>query len=400
MTSSKEVVIISNYYYPEMGAAPGRITSLAEAFQESGYKVRVICPLPNYPEGRIFKAYRGRLKAKESIKGIQIDRLWIYPSKSKNGLLRVLSMTSFALSLLLFLPFTKTKSVSWFVVQSPPLFVSFFSVFAIKRLLRKKVCLNVSDLWPGSAVELGVLKKGRLYKLLCRMESYIYKNSDVISGQSQEIIDHIRGFTLRPSFVYRNIPKNGSGFETNLPSRVPKKVVYAGLLGFAQGIYKICSEIDFNSLGLEFHIYGNGMEREEIEAFIDENQERGVFYQGTFKKEEAANVLRGYDAALVPLTVRINGAVPSKIFELTNLGVPVLFAGGGEGASIVEGMGLGMTCAPGDVRAIEKMLIDFDNLSEMEYSLIKKRLLNASENSFNYKEQFTSFLNFMESEHK
>lgn len=393
-------MIISNYYFPEMGAAPGRITSQAEAFQESGYEVRVICPLPNYPEGSIFKGYRGKLKTKETINGIQVDRLWIYPSKSKNAVLRVLSMISFAISILLFLPFAKTRSVKWFVVQSPPLFVSFFSVFAIKNLLRKKVCLNVSDLWPGSAVELGVLKKGSLYKVLCRMESYIYKKSDIISGQSQEIVDHVRGFAARPCFVYRNLPKGGSGFVNSLPAKGHKKVVYAGLLGFAQGVYKICSEIDFLSHDLEFHIYGNGMEREEIEAFIAENKERGVFYHGTFKKEDAASVLGGYDAALVPLTVRIKGAVPSKIFELTNLGVPVLFSGGGEGARIVETMGLGLTCPPGDVKAIEKMLTDFNDLSEADYSLIKEKLLDASENTFNYKEQFSNFLNFIETEYE
>ncbi len=400
MRNSKEVVIISNYYFPEMGAAPGRITSLAEAFKESGYKVRVICPLPNYPEGRIFQGYRSKLKVKEVIDGIQIDRLWIYPSKSKNSLLRMLSMISFALSILLFLPFAKTRSVSWFVVQSPPLFVSFFSVFAVKQLLRKRVCLNVSDLWPGSAVELGVLKKGKLYKLLCRMESYIYKKSDLISGQSQEIIDHVRGFTTRPCFVYRNIPKGDTDFVNSLPAKGRKKVVYAGLLGFAQGVYKICSEIDFLSLGLEFHIYGNGMEREEIETFIEQNKGKGVFYHGTFKKEDAAMVLGSYDAALVPLTVRIHGAVPSKIFELTNLGVPILFAGGGEGATIVETMGLGLTCTPGDIKAIERMLIDFDNLSEADYSTIKENLLDASANTFNYQEQFANFLNFMETKYE
>lgn len=308
----------------------------------------------------------------------------------------MLSMISFAMSILIFLPFIKSKTTNWFIVQSPPLFVSFFSVFAIKRFMGKKVCLNVSDLWPGSAVELGVLKKGKLYKLLCKMESYIYRKSDLISGQSQEIVDHIEGFTSSPKFVYRNLPRTNSSGTSHDSLNENRKVVYAGLLGFAQGVYKICTEINFHSLGLEFHIYGNGMEKEQIQEFIDQNPERGLHYHGTFEQKEAGQILQKYDAALVPLVVRIHGAVPSKVFELANLGVPILFAGGGEGADIVNKMGLGLTCDPGDVKAIESMLLNFKNLEEAEHISIRKRLDESSKLTFNYEEQFKNFVEFIE----
>ena len=44
------------------------------------------------------------------------------------------------------------------------------------------------------------------------------------------------------------------------------KIVYAGLLGIAQGINKLCEELNYNNI--EFHIYGAGAEKEKIQSFI------------------------------------------------------------------------------------------------------------------------------------
>ena len=57
---------------------------------------------------------------------------------------------------------------------------------------------------------------------------------------------------------------------------------------------------------------------------------------------------------LFPLTVRIRGAVPSKLFDLLPLGVPILFCGGGEGEEIVKENQLGLVSAPGDYERLSK----------------------------------------------
>ena len=83
------ILIVSNYYFPELGAAPNRITNLAEGLKEIGHNVEVLCPIPNYPKGKIFDGYKGRVARKENINGINTYRYWVYPSVSKNPVIKI-----------------------------------------------------------------------------------------------------------------------------------------------------------------------------------------------------------------------------------------------------------------------------------------------------------------------
>ena len=64
------ILIVSFYYAPELGAAPSRITNLAEGLKSQGAEVEVLTCLPNYPKGRIFEGYRHRIRKTEIINGI------------------------------------------------------------------------------------------------------------------------------------------------------------------------------------------------------------------------------------------------------------------------------------------------------------------------------------------
>jgi hypothetical protein len=191
----EEILIISNYYPPEKGAAANRIEQLALKLHQNNYRVSVVCPLGNYPKGELFPEYKGKFSVTENRDNITVKRLWIYPSVSKNIFVRIVSVLSFSLCLLAYLLFRKTpKKV---VVQSPPLLLSFLSVMVLS-LKNKKIILNISDLWPLAAIELKAVKAGSFsHKVSLFMERFIYKKATVIIGQSEEIITHVK--TLFPS---------------------------------------------------------------------------------------------------------------------------------------------------------------------------------------------------------
>ena len=212
-----KVLIVSFYYEPELGAAPSRITNLAKGLKASGVDVDVLTCLPNYPKGRVFDGYRGRFSMKEIIDGIKVYRYWTYATVSKNPFKRVLAMTSYAMAMWSFAFKRKLiKGYDRIIVQSPPIMVSASALMLFKKLYGKKVVLNVSDLWPGSAVELGFVREGSLsFKVLSSLERFIYRNAHSVMGQSLEIVEHVeKMFPGKRTFLYRNLqPVENGGLQ-------------------------------------------------------------------------------------------------------------------------------------------------------------------------------------------
>lgn len=393
-----KVLIVSFYYEPELGAAPSRITNLAKGLKAMGVDVDILTCLPNYPKGRVFDGYRRRFSMKETIDGIKVYRYWTYATVSKNPFKRVLAMTSYAMTMWSFAFKRKLiKSYDRIIVQSPPIMVSASAMLLFKKLYGKKVVLNVSDLWPGSALELGFVREGSLsFKVLSRLERFIYKNAHSVMGQSQEIVEHVeKMFPGKSTFLYRNLQpvENVCLQPRERSSRL--KIVYAGLFGVAQGVLPLLKSIDFVALGVEMHLYGGGNQADEILEYIKDG-DKNIWYHGYVSKQEMNEELKKYDLSIIPLAASIHGAVPSKIFDLLPTGVPILFSGDGEGARIVKEWGFGLVSPYGDYKALEKNIKAFKEMPASEYTTFSGNCIKASCDAFSFSKQLGRFTEFLE----
>jgi glycosyltransferase involved in cell wall biosynthesis len=388
-----DILIISNYYPPEKGAAANRIEQLALKLNQKGYEVSVISPLPNYPKGELFPEYKGRFSVTEKIQNITLKRLWIYPSNSSNIFKRIVSTLSFSTTLFFYLLFAKTpKKV---IVQSPPLLLSFISVFTL-WLKRKTIILNVSDLWPTAAIELQVLKKNSLsHKMLLFIERFIYKKATHIFGQSNEIITHIHSmFPEKKCFLYRNYPDHfvEDFLEDKDNSNEAIKLFYAGLLGVAQGVFELIQQLDLENDNIELHIFGDGAEKTQIVNYLNQNPKKKIFFHGMLERNVLHETLKDFDIALVPLKTRIYGSVPSKIFEYSALGFPSLYFGGGEGEDIVKENNLGWVVPVEDFQRLNETLTEISALGKDEIQKMKKNIFLHAKNHFNLDRQMKELI--------
>ncbi len=386
----KKVLIITSYFPPETGAASNRIFHLAKGLEKHNFEVSIVTPLPNYPTGKIFKEFKGKFSHKSIDNNITIHRLWIYASNSKNKILRLFAMLSYSLSLVWF--FLSHKIPRTVIVQSPPLLVAFTCMLFLSK--KRELILNVSDLWPIAGLELGAFKRNFSYKMLERIEHFNYRKATMVIGQSQEILTHVSKIIPdKKTFLYRNYPDFNPPKLLEKPNSSEKiKMVYAGLLGIAQGIYKLCENLDYSNI--EFHIYGAGAETKKIEGFIASNPNLPIHYHGEVKRSELHAILVQYDLTIIPLLNRIYGSVPSKIFEYSRLGLPILYFGGGEGEDVIKDCKLGWVVEAANYNDLNKVL---KNITKPELNIsIKRNIQEISLKKFSFTHQLNRLIKILE----
>jgi glycosyltransferase involved in cell wall biosynthesis len=381
-----------------MGAPQSRLFETARGLKQKGWDIRIITAMPNYPTGKIFDKYRNRFFVNDNIEGIDIWRYWLFASNSKNTIPRIISMLSFSFVVLFALFKIRKFKPDYIFTESPPLTLG-LSGLILSKLSNSKHVMNVSDLWPLSAFELGAISKGFLYNRLENLEKYLYKKSFACTGQSQEIIDQLINHGSTKTHLYRN----GVDFDrfeairnniTNTKS--PKiKIVYAGLLGVAQGIFDLCKKINFSDLNVEFHIYGDGAEKNDILLYLNNNKNRGIYIHESVKRDLVPNMLMQYDITIIPLIKPIFGAIPSKIYEAMAAGLPIIFAGGGEGSEIISKYKIGWVCVPSNFEEMKSIIKEVSTMDEITLLSIKNNCMLTAKNIFDRKIQIEQLNNFL-----
>lgn len=402
-----KILLVAERYWPEVGAAPSRLANMAEGLRRQGCDVDVLTSLPNYPKGKIFDGYRGKISKHEVHEGVDLFRYWIYATVSRNAIARILNMFSFAVMIWLFaFKRRRIKQYDLVIIQTPTLVVAKSAMRIFKGLYGKKCILNVSDIWPLTAVDMGAMQMGsRSWKYMERLENYLYRKSDGVLGQSEEILNHVRAKMLdrngddsdamlgsekwkedKKLFLYRNLQTYDLGSDGKKRGE-PLRMVFSGMLGVAQDVAGIVKNIPWEEMGVEFHIFGGGKQLEEIQAWIAANPGCGVFAHGFVPKEEIGSRLREMDASIVPLATRIRGAFPSKVFDILPQGLPILFCGGGEGAKFISQRNVGFTSEPGDYAALRTNIERLRDMSADEFQAMSGRCIEVSRNELDFEKQ-------------
>ena len=404
------ILLVAERYWPEVGAAPSRLANMAEGLKRHGCEVDVLTSLPNYPKGKIYDGYRGRLCRHEVHGGVDVFRYWIYATVSRNAVARALNMFSFAVMIWLYaFRCRRIRKYDFVVIQTPTLVVAKSAMVLFKGLYGRKCILNVSDIWPLTAVDIGAMAMGsRSWKYMEGLEDYLYRKADGVFGQSEEILNHIRckmtggaqndtdgvlGSEMWKEdgklFLYRNLQTydlSGGAKRRGAPLRM----VFSGMLGVAQDVAGIVRNLPWREMGVEFHIFGGGKQLEEIQAWIAANPDCGVFAHGFVPKEEIAARLREMDASIVPLATRIRGAFPSKVFDILPQGLPVLFCGGGEGAKFVASRQVGFVSDPGDYAALRANVERLRDMPAEAFRAMSARCLDVSRSELDFEAQMAA----------
>jgi hypothetical protein len=77
-------------------------------------------------------------------------------------------------------------------------------------------------------------------------------------------------------------------------------------------------------------------------------------------------------------------------------GLPILFAGGGEGAELVKMHNTGWVCSPGDFGAMKQAITEISQLDNDQFRAIRLNCLNAARGVFDRNVQVTCLSQFLQ----
>ena len=319
--------------------------------------MHVMTAMPNYPRGRIYPGYGGLFR-RETRRDVSVVRSYIYPTISIGKVRRITHHMSFVFSSIAVGTFALPK-LDYLITESPPLFLGMAGYF-LSKAKRARWIFNVSDLWPESAVRLGVLGEGRSLRIAKSLEAFCYRKAWMVTGQSKEILENIQDRFPSVSTYHLS-----NGVDTNLfsPHEMTPQAreelakgqkyvaVYAGLHGLAQGLEQLLEAAsrlqDLEELSIVF--VGDGPEKKSLMARAEELGLANVRFLDPYPLDSMPGIMASADIALVPLKNRLPGAVPSKIYEAMGVGVPVVLVADGEAVQILHDSQAGIAVSPGDI---------------------------------------------------
>ena len=94
------IIYLTQWFEPEPNIVKG--LTFVRGLEAAGHEVTVVTGLPNYPAGKLYPGYRFRLVQRETIDGVNIVRLPLYPSHDASSVRRSLNYLSFFLSAFLY----------------------------------------------------------------------------------------------------------------------------------------------------------------------------------------------------------------------------------------------------------------------------------------------------------
>ncbi|HEY9087385.1 MAG TPA: glycosyltransferase family 4 protein [Anaerolineaceae bacterium] len=352
------ILIHTQYFPPETGAPQNRLYDLACELSRLEHEIVVLTAMPNYPTGRIFPGYSGGFR-KEVGNGFITYRTPIIPAQSAALLPRLASYFSFVISSLLVGLFLPRPDVIF--TESPPLFLG-ISGYLLSRVKRTRWIFNVADLWPDSAVELGIIRKNSLaHRISQQMETFFYRKAWLVTGQSKSILSAIQYRSPNARTYHLS---NGVQVDQYIPqertrgSNQPLCVMYAGLHGLAQGLDQIITAAaSLDQDAFQFLLVGAGPEKSALIQQARDLNVCNVTFLDPVPRDKMPALLTQADMIIVPLRIQLTGAVPSKLYEAMAAGKPIVLIAQSEAAEIVRAANCGLTVEPGDTAALKNAIV-------------------------------------------
>lgn len=269
------------------------------------------------------------------------------------------------------------------LVYSPPLLLAFVGVWLKSR--SRRFFLNVQDLFPQNAIDLGILKNRWLIFVFRWLERRLYQKADVVllhsrgnqaqlQFQSPDL--HRQKFKVMHNWVsvaqYLNDPEKDFRSHYGLGDQFV--VLFAGVMGPSQALDKVLDLAD-QVRGLDdmvFLFVGDGSEKSKLIAKAQALSLSNVRFEPFVSKDDYPDLVRCCDVGLLSLSPKNSTpVVPGKLLGYMASKKPALafLHQASDGHQMIQEAACGVSALSSDPDAMRMALMqcykERDRLDEM-----------------------------------
>ena len=363
------ILLITQWFDPE---PTFKGLQFAQELRRQGHEVEVLTGFPNYPGGKLYPGYNVRPFQRETMDGVPVLRVPLYPSHDQSGTKRAANYLSFAVAAVVGSLFLKCPDVAY--VYHPPATVS-LPAMVLKALRGVPFVYDIQDLWPDTLAATGMMERSALLTAVNSWMSRVYRSAAHITVLS-------KGF--KDTLIERGVPENKLTVIPNwtnetkiqIPAPNPLRarelgfehrfnVVFAGTMGKAQALETVLQAAELlrqSAPQARFVMIGGGVEVGRLQALARERQLSNVVFLPRRPPSEIGEILGMADVLLVHLKDDPLFAItiPSKTQTYLVAGKPILMGVRGDASRMVEQAGAGYSFEPEQpealARAVERMM--------------------------------------------
>ena len=363
------VVVLSQYFYPEVAGVGQRLTELAVELARRGVVVRAIVAQPSY---------RGRQKRprREHHCGVEIERLPLPYFDRKTRFGRTASSVLFVLFTIARLSCSRIRGPLLIGTTPPFLHLAGWLLKQIRGV--RYVCL-VQDIYPDLAVRLGYLRDGSpLVGMWHRFNRLAYRNADAIitlgarmaasihetlpTSRSAPRVDVIPNWEDPEIVTPKNRTANWFRKRHGLLDKLV--ILYAGNMGLANDVETLLAAARHlrDRQDVQFLFIGGGAKEALVLEAVEGDRLANVRLLPYQAPEVLPHSLTCADVGAVTLARGAEGlCVPGKLYTALAAGQAILAIAGraSEVADLIEEHRCGVCLNPGDACGVVEAVLSW-----------------------------------------
>lgn len=356
------ILLLTDAFPPEVRSSSHLMYELAEDMQRRGHGVAVVTCAPRYnlaPQDR-----ERSWSAREVVNGIEVVRVAApaihHVSHWRRGLGQLL------LPLAFYRAAQRLERPDVLLVYSPPLTLGVAAHWLARRWGSAFV-LNVQDLFPQNAIDLGALRSPLLISFFRRLERYVYRHAAAVSVHSPGNAAWLRAQGVAaaklhtiPNWVDLEPFADRAGenpFRRQLGLGDRFVVLFAGVMGYAQDMEMIVEAAArlADEPRVVFLLVGEGSERTGVERRVHELGLKNVRLLPFVSRDDYPALVAASNVGLVTLKKTMKTpVVPSKLATYMAAARPVLASLNPESdaCALIRRADCGLLVPPGDAEAL------------------------------------------------